>query len=405
MATARRLDDADVLAGFREHFFAPAGRIYFNANSLGLLSKQGEASLARIIDQWRTHAIDAWMLAKPPWFHTAERLGARIAPLVGAKPSEVVAAGTTTGNLHGLVATFYKPAGRRTRLLGDDLTFPSDLYALRSQVELAGLDPAQHIVLAPTTDGRFIDEAKTVELMSEDVSVAVLPSVLYRSGQLLDMESLTAAAHANGITIGFDCSHSVGAVPHYFDQWGVDFAFWCGYKYLNGGPGSPAFLYVNERHFDRTPGLAGWFGYAKDRQFELRTDFEHNRSAGGWQVSTPNILGGAALEGALEVIVDAGIEAIREKSLRMTAYLIYLIDEVLSPHGFAVGTPREPARRGGHVALEHDRAGAIFEQLKAHGVVGDLRPPNVIRLAPSPLYNTYEEIRGVVGILEDISKG
>lgn len=403
-SNAHRLDAADELRPFRRRFFVPEGKIYFDGNSLGLLPVDGEKALRRRVDEWKNLAILGWTASSRPWLSLAERLGGRIAPLVGARAEEVVATGTTTVNLHALVASFFEPAGRRTRILADDLTFPSDIYALASQVRMRGLDPGEHLVFAPSRESRFLDEDAIIDMMDDRVVLAVLPSVLYRSGQLLDMERLTDAAHRRGIVIGFDCSHSVGVVPHRFDAWGVDFAFWCGYKYLNGGPGATAFLYVNARHFGRGPALAGWFGYRKDKQFEMRPDFEPEPGAGGWQISSPPILSTAPLEGALDVILDAGIGAIREKSLKMTGHLMQRADaELARAHGFRVGTPREDRRRGGHVALEHDvHAEAVFGALARRGIIGDLRPPNVIRLAPSPLYNTFEEIDRVVGSIRSI---
>jgi len=240
--------------------------------------------------------------------------------------------------------------------------------------------------------------------VNDNVALVFLPSVLYRSGQLLDIRQLTEEAHRRGIVIGFDCCHSVGSVPHYFDKWDVDFALWCSYKYLNGGPGSAAFLYVNKKHFNREPALAGWFGYVKDRQFDMSLEFEHSRSAGGWQISSPAILSSAPLEGSLRVTLEAGIEAIRAKSLEMTSYLMFLVDEVLSqsPYDFSIGTPREDERRGGHVAIEHEEGLRISEALRSRGVVADFRPPNIVRIAPVPLYNTYHEVWQVVQHLRDI---
>jgi kynureninase len=253
-----------------------------------------------------------------------------------------------------------------------------------------------------------VSEDEIIGLMTESVALVHLPSVLYRSGQLLDVERLTAAAHERRIAIGFDCSHSVGVVPHRFDDGEVDFAMWCGYKYLNGGPGAPASLYINRKHFERRPGLAGWFGYVKERQFDLLLDFDHDRSAGGWRVSSPGILGAVALEGALAVIREAGIGRIREKSLLLTSYLIYLVDELLSgePYNFRIATPRDPDRRGGHVALARsDEAMRIKEALIARGVIADFRPPDIIRLAPSPLHTTCSDIRTVVRHLHEIIDG
>jgi len=401
---ARKLDSEDPLARFREKFYVPEGAIYVDGNSLGLLSKDSESSVLRVVNEWKTLGIKGWLEAKHPWFYLAEELGAMCAKLVGAEPEEVVATGATTVNIHSLVNTFYEPDGKKRKILADELNFPTDIYALRSVIRLRGLNPGDALVLAPSEDGRSLDENKIVKLMDEDVALVFLPSVLYRSGQLLDMPLLTEEAHRRGIPVGFDCSHSVGVVPHYFNKWDVDFALWCSYKYLNGGPGGTAFLYVNKKHFDHEPALTGWFGQVKEKQFDMSLNFEHSKSAGGWQISSPAVLSLAPIEGSLKIILEAGIEGIREKSLKMTSYLIYLTDEILSaaPYNFMIGTPREPERRGGHVAVEHEEGMRMAEALRSRGVVSDFRPPNVIRLAPIPLYNTYHEVWKIVQHLKEI---
>ncbi len=221
-----------------------------------------------------------------------------------------------------------------------------------------------------------------------------MPSVLYRSGQLLDLERLTAAARARNIPIGFDCAHSAGSVPHRFDEWGVDFAFWCTYKYLNAGPGAVGALYVNRRHHGTIPGLAGWWGYNKDRQFDMRFEWEGAPAAGAWQISTPPLLSTAPLLGSLRLFEEAGMARVREKSLALTSYLIDLIEGsglTDPPYGYRIGTPREPGRRGGHVAVEHDAGPRIARALKARGIVPDFRPPDVVRLAPIALYTSFRE--------------
>jgi kynureninase len=229
--------------------------------------------------------------------------------------------------------------------------------------------------------------------------------VLYRSGQLLDLARLARAARARGIIIGFDCSHSVGAVPHQLHDWDVDFAVWCSYKYLNGGPGCSAFLYLHERHFHRRPGLSGWFGVDKQSQFALSLDFEQAATSGGWQISSPGILGSATIEGALAVFGEAGIDQVRTKSLQLTEYLMFLADAAVSDatHAVRVGTPREAARRGGHVALERDAdAARIVLALRARGFVPDYRPPNIIRVAPVALYNSFSDVWRFVQALKEI---
>ncbi len=392
---ALSLDEEDPLGGFRQRFHVPEDRIYLLGNSLGLMSSDAEAGVLRALGEWKDLAIKGWTEADPPWLHLAERVGAKAASLVGAGPDEVVATGTTTVNIHSLASTFYRPGGGRTKILADTLNFPTDVYALRGQVQLRGLDPSEHLVLAPSADGRTLDEEAIIALMTDDVALIHLPSVVYRSAQLLDMERLAAAARERGIPIGFDCSHSAGVVPHRFDEWGVDYAVWCGYKHLGSGPGGSAFLYLNRRHFDREPLLPGWFGYVKDRQFDMRLEFEHARCAGGWQISSSPILGLAPLEGAIDMILEAGLENIRAKSTRITSYLVHLVDELLggSARGFSVGSPRDPDRRGAHVALEvRDGAPGVHASLTRAGVITDFRPPNVIRLCPEPLYNTYHEV-------------
>jgi kynureninase len=404
-AFARSLDTDDALAPLREHFAVPPGKIYMLANSLGLMPRTAEKAVSRVVEEWRDLAIGGWLGGNPPWFYLAEKTGEAAAALVGAATDEVICTGTTTFNIHSLVSTFYRPALGRTKIIAGAMDFPTDIYALKSQMSLHGLDWREHLILIEADDKGLVGEDAIIEAMNDEVAIAHLPAVFYRSSQLLDVGRLTAAAHERGITVGFDCSHSVGVVPHRLDDWNVDFAVWCGYKYLCGGPGAPGFAYLNRRHFEREPGLAGWFGYVKERQFELNLDFEHARCAGGWQVSSPGILGAAALAGALEVVNEARIDRIREKSLRMTAYLMYLADELLcgTPYDFHVLTPREPHRRGGHVALTRDNdALCIKEALDLRGVVADFRPPSVIRFAPSPLYSTYHEIWTLVRHLREI---
>lgn len=403
---ARAQDQADPLRALRDRFYQQPGRIYLDGNSLGLLSRDAESALQQALTEWRDLGIDGWTEAERPWFTTAEELGALQAPLVGALPQEVVVTGTTTVNLHALVATFYRPSGRRTKILADELNFPSDIYALQSLLQLHGLDPKEHLILASSRDGRTLAEEDLIQAMTDEVALVLLPGVLYRSGQLLDMGRLAAEAQARSIPIGLDLCHSAGAVPHQLHDWGVDFAFWCGYKYLNGGPGAPAGLFVHERHHGRTPALSGWFGYEKSRQFDMSLEFEPASNAGAWQISTPSILASAPLWGALRLFHEAGgMAPLRERSLRLTDFLIELVNTQLVPLGFTIGTPLESARRGGHISLEHPAAVQIAKALKQRQIIPDFRRPNVIRLAPAPLYNTFEELWLTVRALAEIVSG
>jgi kynureninase len=264
------------------------------------------------------------------------------------------------------------------------------------------MDPEKVLKVVESRDGKTISEDDIIEAMTDDVAVALFPSVLYRSAQLLDMKRLTEAAHKKGIIIGFDLCHSIGNVDHNFAEIDCDFALWCNYKYLSGGPGAVAGLYINARHFSKGPGLSGWWGNRKDTQFELRDEFEHADNAGGWQTGTGAVLSLAAVDGALDVYNGVDMAQVRAKSLDLTAYLMHLIDTELTSYGFTVGNPREDAYRGGHVALEHPEAARINEALKAAGVVPDFRYPNVIRLAPQPLYNRYVDVYDLVQILKTI---
>lgn len=403
--TARRLDAQDPLAGFRKRFYIPENTIYMDGNSLGLLCRDAEKSFLRVMQEWKTLGIRGWTDAAVPWFHFAEKTGAAAAPLVGADPSEVIMSAATTVNIHALISSFYEPAGSRKKIISDALDFPSDIYALKAQIKLKGGNFRTDLILVPGKDAYVLDERDIVERMTPDTSLIFLSSVLYRSGQLLDISYLTREAHARNIPIGFDCSHSAGVIPHHFDDWDIDFAVFCSYKYLNGGPGSPAFLYLNRRHFHREPALAGWFGSRKKNQFDMSANFRPEPSAGGWQISTPSLLSAAPLEGSLSLIRKAGINAIREKSKKLTGYLLYLLDSLLSqpPYHFRTVTPREPEKRGGHVALVHPQESLrISQALKARGVIPDFRPPDIIRLAPSPLYNSFYEVWKTVQHIRNI---
>lgn len=415
---ALELDARDALAGFRDEFYPlSSGAIYMDGNSLGLLSKRAERATLDLLASWKQWGIEGWEADVGDgltWFTLAEQLGDRVAPLVGGVNDassglrEVVVANSTSVNIHQLVATFYQPQGRRTKILADALAFPTDMYCLQSQLRLRGFDPAEHLVVVESRDGRTLDEDDIIACMTDKVALALLPVVLYRSGQLLDVRRLTAAAHERGVVIGFDASHSVGVLPHRFHDDGVDFALWCSYKYMNGGPGAAAGLFVHERHFGRYPGLAGWFGSDKTRQFEMAHQLSPAADAGAYQIGTPHVLSMAPLIGALDVIHEAGIERIRHKSLALTAYLMALIDSGLAEFGCAVGTPRPEKSRGGHVALAHAQAQGICLALKGREgrrVIPDFRVPDIVRLAPSPLYTSFEMVWDVVQIIKQVMRG
>ncbi len=402
---ALALDREDPLSQFRERFYVQPGRIYMDGNSLGLLSKDAEKTLLDALDQWRALGIDGWLQADPPWFYLGELLGEQSSALVGASENEIVVTGGTTVNLHSLVSSFYMPTNSRRKILADELDFPSDIYALEAQIENAGGVPERDLVKVQSRDGRMIEEDDVIAAMTDEVALVLLPSVLYRSGQLLDIERITAAAHERGILIGWDCCHSAGAVPHRFDEWEVDFAFWCNYKYLNAGPGSVGSLYVNKKHFGTRIALPGWWGYVKDKQFDMSHEFVPAAGASGWGISSLSVLSAAPLLGALNIALEAGIEATREKSLALTDYMIELIEKkglTERPYNYSIGTPREHSRRGGHVAVEHERGPQIARALKNRGVIPDFRQPNVVRLAPIGLYSSFTDVWDTVEHLKQV---
>ena len=408
LSLAQELDDADSLGQFRGRFYSPEGRIYLDGNSLGLLSRDAERTLLGVLEQWKTGGIAGWLDGDSPWFTMAEALAERVAPLIGAAGDEVAIANSMTINLHQLLATLYRPQAKRTKVLIDAHSFPTDRYALRSHLRLRGLTPDEHIVIVPAGSSRFLDEDRIVEaLRNPELQMALFPSVVYTTGQLLDLERICRAARENDVIIGLDLSHSVGILPHALDEWGADFAGWGHYKWLNAGPGSVAGLYLNRRHFNETgvvdAGLAGWWSVHKESMFEMSDEFFPGMGASALQIGTPAVLSMAPIDGALQSVEEAGIDRIREKSVAMTDFIIRTADAELADLGFRVGTPREAARRGGHISLQHPEAQPISLALRARGVVPDFRKPDVIRFAPSPLYNTFTELWEALQILKEIA--
>ena len=401
---AKSMDQRDPLRDFRLRFHVKEDEIYMDGNSLGLSSKDAQQTIKRVAEDWKNEGIRIWGMEKGKYFNYPRLIGEKLGELIGAEANEIILNGSITTNLHQALATFYKPSESRYKILVDELNFPTDIYAVKSLIELKGYSEKDALVTVKSRDGREILEEDIIEAMTEDVALVLLPSVLYRSAQLINMEQITEEAHKRGIIIGWDLAHSIGAIPHNFKKADPDFAVWCTYKYLNGGPGSVAGLYINRKHFTREAGLKGWFGNRDDRQFRLEHQFEQAADAGGWLQGSPHMLSIAPLEGSLKIFEEAGIQKIREKSLIITEYLMFLTEKRLIDKGYVIGNPRENHRRGGHVSLEHKEAYRISLALRDYGVVPDYREPNVLRLAPVALYNTYEEIYRLVEILEKISK-
>lgn len=400
---AKELDHSNEMVKYKEKFYQNNERIYLVGNSLGLLSKSAEKGIMKALNEWKEHGVEGWTKAEPAWFWYGEKLGDMTAPLIGAEPEETIVTGSTTLNIHQLLASFYQPEGSRKKILVDELNFPSDIYAVKSQLAQYGNE--SELVVVESRDGRTLEEDDIIAAFNDQIAVALLPSVLYQSGQLLDLEKLTQAAHKHGIIIGFDLAHSVGILPHDLSGAGVDFALWCNYKYLNAGPGAVGGLYVNKKHFDRKPGLAGWWGHDKETQFEMNHEFTPAEDAGSMQISTLPIISSAPLFSSLEMINEIGIEKVREESLKRTSYLAYLMAEKLDTEtvGYTIVTPEDDCRRGGHLAVKFEReAYRISKALKEKGVIVDFREPDTIRFAPSPLYISFEDLYNAVEILADI---
>jgi kynureninase len=388
-AFARRLDAEDDLASFRQRFVIDdADLIYLDGNSLGRLPRRTAERVDRLVrEEWGRDLIRGWNAG---WYEAPQRVGAAIARLVGAGPDEVVVGDSTSVNLFKLsMAALGLRRGRR-RIVSDTMNFPSDLHIIQGCIELLGGRHDLHLV--PSPDGVVVDEEALVAAIDEDTALVTLSHVTFKSGFLYDVGAVTERAQRAGALVLWDLSHSAGAVPIALDEWGVDLAVGCTYKYLNGGPGAPAFLYVGRRLQDRilSP-IWGWFGHQAPFDFDL--SYEPRDGVGRFLAGTPPILSLLALEPALEVVSEAGMECIRQKSVRLTSYLIFLLDAVLAPLGFVLGSPREAARRGSHVSIRHPEAYRINRALiEEMSVLPDFREPDNVRLGLAPLYTSFTDV-------------
>lgn len=403
---AARLEAADPLPTRRDEFLIPPWPggtdpewAYFAGNSLGLQPRTAADEVQRILDQWSRIAVEGWF-ESDAWLEYAGGLRAAIAPLVGAHPDEVVAMNTLTVNLHLLLASFYRPNGTRTRILVEEAIFPSDSHVVETQSRHRGLDPEATVARIGPRDGettlRTDDLVETIEREGESLALVLLGAVNYLTGELVDVPAVTAATHRVGAVSGWDLAHAVGNVVVPLHDAGADFAAWCHYKYVNGGPGAPGGAFVHERHARDTtiPRLGGWWAVDPAERFRMDPRFVPRLGAEGWAVSTPAMLSFAALRASLAQFDDVGIGALRERSIRLTAYLEGLLDEVARERPVAVTTPRDPAKRGCQLSVSVDDARMLARRLRAeHGVVCDFREPSTLRFAPVPLYSTYEDCR------------
>ena len=405
---AQQLDTMDPLKSFRDKFHFPNFHEntirYFTGNSLGLQPKSTREYIIEELDAWAKYGVEGHFLAKKPWFTYHETLTEKAAKVVGALPIEVVVTHSLTTNLHLLMVSFYRPSadGKRTKILCEAKAFPSDQYALESQVKFHGLDVAEHLVeVAPREGEQLIREedilAKIAEL-GDELALVMIGGVNYYTGQLFDMETITKAGHKVGAVVGFDLAHAAGNINLKLHDWGVDFAAWCGYKYLNSSPGGVSGIFVHESHSynPELPRFAGWWGYDKETRFLMQPGFNPMKGAEGWQLSNAPILGMAAHLASLDIFEEAGMDRIGAKRDLMTAFMEFVIDDISEKNKdrctFELITPRDKTKRGAQLSIMAKGQGrALFDALSDQGVVADWREPNVIRIAPAPLYNSYED--------------
>lgn len=408
---ARGLDRADPLRALRHEFTIPVSgispSIYLAGNSLGLQPRRAVRLVDEVLEDWRRLGVHGHLEGRHPWLPYHEFLTSLTAQLVGAQPREVVNMNTLTVNLHLMMVSFYRPSATRRRILIEKGAFPSDRYATESQVRFHGYDPLDALIEAAPRAGedclRTEDLLALIEREGDSIALVLLPGVQYYTGQVLDMASITRAAQAKGCVVGFDLAHAVGNLPLELHDWGVDFAAWCSYKYLNSGPGAVAGCFVHERHLGRTdlPRFQGWWGHDKATRFQMGPEFRAIDTVEAWQLSNPPILALAPVLGSLEVFAEAGMLApLREKSLALTGYLMDLID-ARCEGAVRIITPREPAARGcqGSLRIVGRDGRAIHDALSAAGVVCDWREPDCIRVAPTPLYNRFEDCWRFVDLL------
>ncbi len=402
-AYAAQADAADPLQALRAEFLIPnfghVEQAYFVGNSLGLQPRGARAQVEDVLDKWAMEAVEGHFRGHSQWMTYHTLLSAQLAEVVGAQPEEVVAMNSLTANLHFLMVGFYRPTAERPAILMEAGAFPSDRYALESQVRFHGFDPATDLIeVQPGDDGLFGTDAIAAAIAEHGHRVALVlwPGVQYRTGEAFDLAAITRLGHAAGAVVGFDLAHAVGNVPMQLHDSDADFAVWCHYKYLNAGPGAVAGCFVHARHANTDrPRFAGWWGHDAATRFQMGPDFQPTPGAEGWQLSNPPILGLAPLRASLDLFTRAGMPALRRKSELLTGYLEALIqsqlDDVLD-----VVTPADPGRRGAQLSLRvrggRDQGRALFEHLSANGVLGDWREPDVIRISPVPLYNTHADV-------------
>jgi kynureninase len=420
LAAAQALDAADPLKSYRDRFYIPTFHEkavrYFTGNSLGLQPKSVQTYVQQELDDWAKWGVEGHFHGKNPWYSYHEFLTEKVARVVGALPKEVVVTHSLTTNLHLLMVSFYRPAGTRTKILCEAKAFPSDLYALESQVRFHGLNPDVDLVALAPRDGEHLlreeDVLAKIAELGDTLALIMIGGVNYYTGQLMDMPAITKAGHYVGAVVGFDLAHAAGNIHLKLHDWDVDFAAWCSYKYLNSGPGGVSGMYVHERFANRPdlPRFAGWWGYDKATRFQMEPGFKPMEGAEGWQLSNAPVISMAAHWASLEIYDEVGMERLSEKTVLLTGYLEFILDDLTAKYKdqcrFEIITPREKTRRGAQLSiLVHGKGKALFDALSANGVVADWREPNVIRVAPVPLYNSFEDVYYLGKFMEEAILG
>jgi kynureninase len=403
---ARSMDAADPLKEYRQRFHFPQHEgkdvVYFCGNSLGLQPKAVRDNINHELDEWAKYGVEGHFLAKNPWFSYHEILNKEAAKLVGAKTTEVVVMNQLTVNLHLLMVSFYQPTKERYRIICEYKAFPSDQYVLETQARYHDHDPDDAIIEVMPREGehciRTEDILATIEKYKDSVALVFFSGVNYYTGQVFDMKSITAAAHKAGAIAGYDLAHAAGNLEMQLHDWHVDFASWCSYKYLNSGPGSVSAIFVHEKHLDSTrPRFGGWWGHDKDKRFLMEKGFLPMKTAEGWALSNAPVFAMAAHKASLDIFDMVGMEALTAKSEVLTGFLEFIIDEINKTQPkdkqLEIITPRDKSQRGCQLSIiAHGRGKALYNTLMEHGVISDWREPNVIRVAPVPLYNSFEDV-------------
>lgn len=412
LAYARKQDKKDPLKKFRKEFHFPKvkgeKRIYFCGNSLGLQPKGVEKAIRQELKDWKNLAVDGYLHAKNPWLYYQHYFRKPLSKIMGCKKEEVTVMNALTVNLHLLLLSFYRPSGGRYKIMMEAGAFPSDQYAVETQARFYGYPPDEAIIeIAPRKGERTLrteDILQAIEDNKDSLAMVLFGGINYYTGQLFNIRAITDAAHGVGAMAGFDLAHVAGNVPMRLHHWGVDFAAWCSYKYLNAGPGSVSGIYIHQQYAGdiQYPRMGGWWGNDEKTRFKMEKGFIPQEGAGGWQLSTAQVFNMVALRASLDLFDEAGIHALRLKSLRLTAYLEFLLHQ-LNHIPFDILTPSDPQQRGAQLSLFFKENGRdIHQRLTDKGLVVDYREPGVIRFAPAPMYNSFEDVYKVYEILKDV---